>query len=115
MTRREFAERFRTARKAEKRFDFVWTVVFFGVLVGNWLWIRVCDPEMPDSFWIAYMIVLFGFLFGNIAFTLYMAKKFQRDAGLRCTICQKVLDRRAAALALIKGTCSHCSQKFLTD
>ena len=70
---------------------------------------------MPDPVWIAYGIIFFGFLLVNIPFTLYMAKKIQRDAGMECGICQELLDSKSVALAVTTGNCVHCSQKFLTD
>lgn len=115
MTRREFAEQSKVARKAEKRFNFLWGFFFFGILIGNWLYITIYDPEMPAPFWIAYLIIFLGFLWGNIPFTRYMNKKIQRDAGMECGICQELLDSNSVALAVTTGNCTHCSQKFLAD
>lgn len=115
VTRSEFAERFRRAQKAGKRFDFAWTVVFFGVLIGSWLWVRFFGHQIPDSIWSVYLIVFFGFVLVSTAFARYMARRIQRNAGVCCTICQEILDKRQAALALTTGNCSHCSQRFLTE
>ena len=115
MTRSEFAERFRSAQKAGKRFDLVWTVVFFGVLIGSWLWVRFFGHQIPDSLWSMYLVFLFGFILASTAFARYMARRIQRNAGVYCTICQEILDRRQAALALTTGNCPHCSQAFLSE
>ena len=115
VTRREFAERSRAAQKSEKRFSFVWGLVFFSVLIGNWLYLEIADPDFPNSIWILYGAVLFAFLLVNIPFTMYMARKVQRDSGMECSICLELLDKDAAALAVTTGNCVHCSQKFLTD
>ncbi len=115
MTRQEFAERAEEARKAEKRFNRLWGVIFFGILIGNWLYLRICDPQMPAAFWALYLVVFFSFLLANVAFTLFMVEKIRRDSGMFCGVCQETLDSNAVSQAIDTGTCGYCSQKFLSD
>mgnify|MGYP003649848798 CR=1 FL=1 len=115
MTRQEFAARSKTAERREKRFNAIWGTVFFGILIGNWLYLQFVDPEWPDSYWIAYMIIFFGFLVGNIPFTVRAVSKIRRESGLECSLCQEVLDKDATALAITTGNCVHCAQAFLSD
>lgn len=115
MTRREFASRLEKFRRHEKRTNRIWGAVYFAILIGNWLWVTLDRTERSDEYWWTYLVLFFAFLFGSIPVASLLTKKLQEEYGIKCTLCNKRLDKNGAELAVTTGNCPHCSQKFLAD
>lgn len=111
MTRKEFAAAAEKMTKRGKWADRLWLTIFFSVLFGNLIVVRL----IPENYMIAYLAGFFAFLIANVIFTMRIAKNRSRRAGVICSKCNSTFSKTGLELAIATGNCSSCSEKFLDD
>lgn len=105
MTKAEFIQRKEQAERSSKRFSAIYLPLFFLVLlVVN---IPLSKP-VPKDFWKSNIVIFFGLLLANLAFTLWFERSRADKFGLRCPNCQKPLTKCTAQIAVATGNCGNC-------
>lgn len=111
MTKDEFIDKqSQFLRKAKIR-DWLYTLVFLGILFAN---IPLAD-RIPERWNTHYLIAFFAFLFGNMYFVYWFNKWQVNSSGLFCVSCSKPMVGENAAIAIATSKCPLCGEHAFVD
>lgn len=104
MTKAEFIERRERFERYSKRFDWIYSAAFMALLIANIPFAK----SIPKEYNILYLVLFFGFLFGNLWLIVWLAKSRVKKFGMTCPNCSKPLTQTAGQLLVVTGQCCHC-------
>jgi hypothetical protein len=107
MTRAEYFERHRAARRSEVHVGTVWLVMFFAALFANVPLVKWVE-EAPIWLQVVYGVTLFALLLGNVAAVGWWVRSKPRRFGLLCGNCGADLDGLNGYTAVATGNCGVC-------
>jgi len=111
LTKDQFTRTLREFEVRDKRFNTIYMVIFFGLLLAN----IPLSSRIPEQYNGIYLTVFLALLLGNAAAMLWRGKGQAKREGLVCRSCGGGLLGQPGRLALAAGTCPHCKLKAFDE
>lgn len=111
MTKQEYIAKQQAMVCGQNRRLVWWFVVFFGGLVALVLFVHYLDGH-PESEWMGNLcgIGLMVLLLGCVLWMLRIARRLQREFGVKCRSCGKNIV--SSQIAIATGNCGFCGEKL---
>jgi hypothetical protein len=105
-------------KKSEKLFNWIFIIIFFGIIIGNIIFITIVVKYYKkgnDPLFIFYTIVFLGFLFIYSLYNNWRIKRKQAKYNLLCPLCKKIFNQNIIPVVIATRNCPHCGKNILEE